>query len=220
MRTVFRPRTTSRPQGPAGIKALGHRAYVGGLWEEIGALQFDFLISQGLLPRHRLVDVGCGSLRAGVHFINYLDSGNYCGMDKERDLVRAGVALELGPDLFNNKRPRFVISDRFAFDCCDVPHDYALAQSLFTHLTPESIGLCLSNLRSRVSPHGVLFATFNESADMQTNPERSHDHDLFYYTRRQMEEFGSGAGWIPTYLGEWGHPRKQMMIAYRPERAT
>ncbi len=38
---------------------------VGGLWDEIGQLQFDFLRAKGLLPRHKLLDFGCGSLRGG-----------------------------------------------------------------------------------------------------------------------------------------------------------
>jgi hypothetical protein len=38
------------PHGSKGIKRVGHRRYVGGLWDEIGKLQLDFLINQGLRP--------------------------------------------------------------------------------------------------------------------------------------------------------------------------
>ena len=47
----------------------GHRAYVGGLWEALGSLQFKFMIDRGLEPQHVLLDVGCGTLRGGVRFI-------------------------------------------------------------------------------------------------------------------------------------------------------
>ena len=50
-----------------GVRRLGHRAFVGGdgdLWDRIGRLQFDFLVSQGLRPEHVLLDFACGSLRA------------------------------------------------------------------------------------------------------------------------------------------------------------
>lgn len=40
-----------------------YRDFVGGLWEEIGVLQFEFLKQQGLLQRHNLIDIGCGALR-------------------------------------------------------------------------------------------------------------------------------------------------------------
>ena len=46
-----------------------HREQVGGLWDEIGALQIDFLRAQGLRPGDTLLDVGCGCLRGGVHFV-------------------------------------------------------------------------------------------------------------------------------------------------------
>ena len=213
------PRTA--PQGPEGIKLLGHRAYVGGLWEEIGKLQFDFLVARGLRPNHNLIDVACGSLRAGVHFIRYLDAGRYCGMEKERDLIETGINEELGASLFTEKRPLFIVSDRFAFECCDAAPDFALAQSLFTHLTPDLINLCFANLRKRISQDGVFYATFNESKKIaNSNPAASHDHDIFYYTRAQMENFGTRAGWTPTYIGDWGHPRGQIMVSYRPDHGA
>ena len=49
-----------RPTGPEGIATLGHRDYVGGRWEELGRLQFDFLCDHGLRPEHVLLDVACG----------------------------------------------------------------------------------------------------------------------------------------------------------------
>ena len=72
-----------------------HRLGVGGMWEEIGKLQYELVVREGLLPRHKLLDVGCGSLRGGVHFIRYLDSGNYYGMDKNEKLLSAGHDVEL-----------------------------------------------------------------------------------------------------------------------------
>ncbi len=45
---------------------------VGGMWDKVGVLQFDFLMKQGLQSHYALLDVGCGSLRGGIHFIKYL----------------------------------------------------------------------------------------------------------------------------------------------------
>ena len=58
-----------------------HRGYVGGMWEEIGKVQIDFMVGRGLKPSDVFVDVACGSLRAGRHFISYLDPANYLGLD-------------------------------------------------------------------------------------------------------------------------------------------
>jgi hypothetical protein len=48
----------------AEVAAGRHRESVGGLWDEIGELQADFLMSRGLRPHHRLLDIGCGRAKA------------------------------------------------------------------------------------------------------------------------------------------------------------
>src|ERR1700756_713587 len=79
-----------RVEGATGVGMVGHRAYIGGRWEEYGQLEFDFMVSRGLKPEHVLLDIACGSLRAGVHFIPYLDAGNYLGIEKEDALIKQG----------------------------------------------------------------------------------------------------------------------------------
>jgi len=77
----------------AQVQAGRHREAVGGLWDEIGQLQIDFLVSQGLMPHHRLLDIGCGSLRGGVKLIRYLDAGHYAGVDLHESLINAGYEI-------------------------------------------------------------------------------------------------------------------------------
>ena len=129
--------------GEKAIRRNGHRGYVGGSWDEFGQLQLDFMVSQGLEPHHVLVDVACGSLRAGVHFIPYLDPGNYLGIEKERLLVERGIELELPPDVYEQKRPELLVSSAFEFDRFSKSPEFGIANSLFTHLTPDVIETCL-----------------------------------------------------------------------------
>lgn len=58
-----------------------HRAVVGGAWEQIGQLQLEILKAVGMKPSHRLLDIGCGSLRLGVRAVDYLDPEHYWGTD-------------------------------------------------------------------------------------------------------------------------------------------
>lgn len=102
--------------GEEAVEKLGHRNYVGGMWEEIGKLQFDFLVKQGLKPSHCFLDIGCGSFRGGIHFINYLDAGNYLGIDKEKALIDLGIEKELGNTVYEKKKPEVVVSDNFTFE--------------------------------------------------------------------------------------------------------
>src|SRR5512146_152922 len=98
-----------RPDTTDGVHDDGHRQFVGGLWDEIGRLQFDFLVRQGLRPSDTLVDSACGPLRGGIHATRYLEPGPYRGIEKHVELVIYGVAAELGLADFRSKRPRFVI---------------------------------------------------------------------------------------------------------------
>src|SRR6185312_1001449 len=56
--------------------------------------QMSFLRGQGLLPRHSLLDYGCGVLRGGIPLIRYLDAGNYVGLDiRAEALIAAQEAI-------------------------------------------------------------------------------------------------------------------------------
>jgi SAM-dependent methyltransferase len=214
----LRLRGRVKPEGEEGIRQLGHRQYVGGMWEEIGRLQYEYILAQGLKPEHVLLDIACGSLRSGVHFINYLGPGNYMGVEKEVELIRLGIEQELGAEVNAAKKPEFLISDSFEFGKLSKRPDYALAQSLFTHLPPALIDLCCANLRQVIRPDGVFYATYHEVKKARKNPDVPHTHGFFAYTRAQMKDFGSRNGWLAEYIGDWGHPRHQVMVRYRPAK--
>ena len=54
---------------PEELKTFDHRRDVGGKWNEIGDLQISFMKSQGLESCMKFLDIGCGCLRGGRHFI-------------------------------------------------------------------------------------------------------------------------------------------------------
>jgi len=202
-------------EGERQLQKLGHRTYVGGMWEEIGLLQFEFLVRQGLKPSDCLLDIACGALRGGVHFIKFLDVGNYLGIDKENALIELGIEKELAREVYEYKKPEFVVSDNFEFEKFSKRPRFSIAQSLFTHLIPRDICLCFENLRAFVEPGHVFFATFLEG-DSSANLNTSHSLVGFHYSREEMATFGSKCGWKATYIGNWNHPKNQMMMRYEP----
>lgn len=203
------------PEGEEGIRKIGHRTYVGGMWDEIGSLQFNFLLAQGLRPEHYLLDVACGALRLGVKVIPYLEPGHYLGIEKEAALVRAGLEQELDSAVRLAKKPNVVVSDSFEFEKLGQKADFAIAQSLFSHFPGELIHTCLSRLHPYMSDGGTLYATFFESEQRVRNPNVPHDHGYFAYTAEEMISFGQAAGYHSQYIGDWNHPRRQVMVAYR-----
>ena len=206
-------------EGNEGIKQVGHRDYVGGKWEEIGKLQFNYLVSEGLKPKDIFLDIACGSLRAGIHFINYLNKGNYLGIDKEKELIDLGIEKELGKEVSLSKSPEFVVSDKFEFNKFSKIPNYSIAQSLFTHLVEDDIKLCLKNLKEFVGdkPHKFYATFFEVDVPTEGELEYSHSHASFFYTKVQMEQFGKETGWKFKYIGDWNHPRDQKIVLFYSE---
>ena len=83
-----------------------HRELVGGLWDEIGHLSFDFLVDRGLKPENHFLDIGCGCLRVGVHLVEFLEPQHYFGLDLSQNLLDAGYEVELEARGLQRKLPR------------------------------------------------------------------------------------------------------------------
>lgn len=205
------------PEGHAGIEKVGHRRYVGGDWALVGRQQFELLLAEGVQPHHVVLNVACGSFRLGVHLIPYLDPGNYLGIEKEAELIDAGQARELGPDLVAERRPELVVSDSFEFERFGKGPDFAIARSLFTHLPAGLVLDAMRKLRRVIDDEGLFLASFFESRVPALNPRRPHAHQSFRYTRGRMLALGSQTGWRADYLGRWAQDDSQVYVRFRPD---
>ena len=204
-----------------------HRFYVGGYaksglpFREAVRFQLDFLIKQGLEPSNVLLDLGCGCLRGGLHFIDYLEPGNYQGMDISAEVVRLGIKRELGIDAFRSRRPEFVVSNNFDFVLLSQVPDVVLANSVFTHLPTNDVRTCLQKLRSFVADHNtVFFATFSEVDEDGDHEGQGHylgGKSKMTYTQDEMHEFGLETGWKTEYIGEWGHPKNKILEPFKQQ---
>jgi SAM-dependent methyltransferase len=212
----------AKPLTEAEIEDGRHRRRAGGLWAAMGKLQLDFMVEHGLEPGSRLIDIGCGPLRAGVHFVDYLEPGNYYGIDVNGTLLDAGYDVEFSDEL-RSKLPRENLRATDRFDCdFGVQFDFAIAQSLFTHLPLNDIRLCLVRLGRQMKPGGRFYGTFFEApADfpvdgvLDGDDERKRDkfteRNPFWYWPGDLEWAAGFGPWKFTYLGDWGHPRNQKM---------
>jgi hypothetical protein len=204
-----------------------HRDVIGGMWEEIGRLQFDFMVSQGLSPSSRMIDVGCGCLRGGVHFVRYLNPNNYFGLDANQSLLDAGYDIELADAGLQERldRGNLVCSEDFNLQSIEGEFDFALAQSLFTHLPTNDIRLCLSRLAAKMKIGALLYATFFEAPeDLSYGDGLTHDpggvttfdaKDPYHYRRSDLERLCEGLPWRLNVIGDWRHPRDQRMLELR-----
>jgi len=201
-----------------------HRWVTGGAWDEMGDLQLRFLVDQGLRPDHHLLDVGCGALRGGVHFVRYLEPGHYCGIERMPALLKAG-RRELDRAGLSGKAPVLVQDDAFRFQRFHRRFDYALAHSVFTHLPFNVIMRCLSEMEGALGAGGRFYATYFPNTGRRlrhddvtgTNHVLHCDRDPYYYDPGIFEWAVEGSALSCTVLGDWGHPRDQHMLLFTKE---
>jgi SAM-dependent methyltransferase len=212
----------TRQLTPEEIAAGVHRDAVGGLWEEVGSLQLRFMQQQGLRSADRLLDIGCGALRGGIHFLRYLEPGCYYGIDANASLIAAGQ-MEVERAGLREKRPQLLVTDAFEVARFGVMFDYVLAVSVFTHLHANRVLRCLLEVRRVMAPGAGFFATVFEAPAPGHLAPIAHqpggitsffDADPFHYAQAEMAHLGHRAGLEVGFLGDWGHPRAQTMLRF------
>lgn len=141
-----------------------YRAYVGRAenYDRMSAVQFGLLTMLGLREQHRMLDIGCGSLRGGRLFIPYLQPGNYHGIEPNKWLVDGAIRDELGAELIRLKRPQFSHNDDFNLEVFSGDFDFMLAQSIFSHTGITQMRRCLQSASHVLKADGLFVATFVE----------------------------------------------------------
>ena len=173
--------------------------------------QIELLKEYGLKPHHTLLDIGCGWLRGGLLFIKYLDEGNYFAFDKEKWLLKCGI----GGINFENvcdKKPTIKYIENFDISKFNLKFDYMLAQSVFSHISPELVKLCIKNAVDWLKPDGIFLATFFRAEHESTgSPHKNRSNE---YTRAtQSVEFYKSIKFAKIeYIGECGHPAGQHLL--------
>lgn len=200
--------------GEEGVNQCGHRAYIGGDYEREGNDQFAYCMDMGLKPSDVFADIGCGALRLGRKLMPYLEEGNYIGIDREQLLIDLALKHEIDPALVAQKKPHFIVTDCFEFDKLPKKPTFCVAFSLFTHLAPSDIQLCLKNLRPHVYPGAVFYATFGDTPIPIPQVYRSHSHRLFVYTHSQMRKFGEQFGFVGSFIGNEYSSSHQRVFKY------
>lgn len=183
---------------------------IGGWETGIGELQFQFLRDQGLTPEDRMLDIGCGTLRGGRYFIDYLDAGNYYGMDISEAAIEAGQDL-IDEDLLAEKDPTLLVNSDLRFAEFDRQFEYILGQSLLTHLQHEQIEECFSHLHRVLNRDGEAYFTYLDVSDR--GPRWFEPYD-YTYSFSDLRAIAAAHGLDIERIGPeiYDHPRGQRMI--------
>lgn len=192
-----------------------HRSHVGPVeaYDLMAAMQFNLLTYLGLRERDYLLDIGCGSLRAGRLFIPYLDAGHYFGIEPEQWLLQNGIDNEVGQSLIDLKRPRFSHNGEFLLTEFKQHFDYILAQSIFSHASQAQIRKCFAQASQALKPEGLFAASFFRDETDYTGDQWTVKAT---YTLKRMQELADEAG-LKCIALDWPHTDFQtwLLIAHR-----
>jgi len=206
----------ARPGLGLGAGDPHYRAWVGPpqAYDLRASMQVSLLLAAGLRETHQLVEVGCGSLRAGRMLIPYLLPGHYFGIEPTRWVVEEGIKHELGEDILRIKRPSFRFVDDFSATGFEVEFDFALAQSVFSHTYPDMTLAGLSGVSKALAPNGKLFANFVETETTSEDGSGWLYPGCTTYTWERMREIIEVSGLVARKI-EW-LPGMRWFVAAKP----
>ncbi|MBC2907915.1 class I SAM-dependent methyltransferase [Streptomyces cupreus] len=183
-------------------------------WLALGQMQFDYLIEHGLKPQDRMLEIGCGNLRAGWRFIEYLEPGHYYGIDISPDiLIEANKTLVRYR--LQDKLPRLTIARDLTFDF--LPRDWFTvvhAHSVFSHSPPKVIDECLSHVGRVLAPGGFFDFTF----DRTEGREHHVLHEDFYYRTDTLIALAAQHGLAARFMEDWerrSHGQSKIRVTRR-----
>lgn len=204
----------------------GHRSYVGppDQYDFMGATQFRLLTGLGLREDHAVLDLGCGSLRAGRLLMFYLRPGRYHGIEPNSWLIDEARAREIGADAFALRRPRFDTNADMRMDVFGRSFDFIVAQSVFSHTGGGMLDRALANAAPVMAPGGqFLFTVLDETTPAWAilAPGATAQGwiypDCVGFAREDVLARCARAGLAAEPL-DWFHPRQRWYLAV-PEGA-
>ncbi len=200
-----------------------HRAYVGPAeqYDFMGATQFRLATSLGLREEHRVLDIGCGSLRAGKFLIQYLLPDRYHGIEPNPWLIEEARRTEIGEDIFRIKRPRFDHNAEFAMAGFGTSFDMIIAQSIFSHTSQAQFERGLANAAAVLEPEGqFLFTAMSEGSRRFKKLRKGSEVEGWVYPgtvsfpEKDILRMAAAAGLSVQRL-PWFHPRQVWYRAVR-----
>jgi SAM-dependent methyltransferase len=183
-------------------------------WVRRGQAQFDYLIGHGLQPGDRMLEIGCGTLRAGHLFIDYLSTGHYYGVDTSPDALIAAqrIVAEFGLQakmphltLVSGLDLRFLPASKFTV---------VQAHNLFGRSPTEVIGEGFAQV-SRVMTRDAIFDfTFDRADGVEPQALRKD----FYRRADTLIGLADAHGFDAELMKDWepfGHGHSKLRLIRR-----
>ncbi len=168
-------------------------------WLFAGQMQFDYLRAHGLERGMRMLEIGCGNLRAGRLFIDFLDEGDYWGIDISPDILFAALDTISAFEL-QAKCPRVAVVRDLRFGWLPTgAFDVVHAHSVFSHSAPEVVAQCLAHVGRIMAPNGF----FDFTVHLTEGTEHHVLREDFYYRRDTIARLAESNGLRAQLLEDW-----------------
>ncbi len=129
-------------------------------FERGGREQFIYLLKAGLNPDSKVMDLGCGVLRAGYWLIQFLNKGCYFGIESHKGRLEMGIKGIMEPEIIEEKQPCFDTNPDFDTSVFDQKFDFFLAYSVWTHASKMQICQSLDSFVRDGEASAVFLVTY------------------------------------------------------------
>ncbi|CDP08593.1 unnamed protein product [Coffea canephora] len=149
---------------PGELLVEQHHSNYGEPWAG-GRDVFEFLAeSIHLTPDSRVLEIGCGTLRVGSHFIRYLNPTHFHCLERDELSLMTAFRYELPSQGLLHKRPLIVRGDDMDFSKfgSEDLYDLIYASAVFLHIPDKLVWVGLERLVNRLKPlEGRIFVSHN-----------------------------------------------------------
>lgn len=115
---------------------------------------FEFLANAAMLgPSDLVLEIGCGTLRVGLHFIRYLNTARYHCMERDELSMMAALRYEIPYNGLLSKRPLIIKGEDMNFDTHFAgveSYDLIYASAVFLHMPDTLVWVGLERLTPRL----------------------------------------------------------------------
>lgn len=188
---------------PGELLVEEHHSNYGEPWAG-GRDVFEFLAKAvNLAPDFRVLEIGCGTLRVGLHFIRYLEASHFHCLERDDLSLMAAFRYELPSQGLLHKRPLIVRGDNMDFSKFGSGNTYDLiyASAVFLHMPDALVWTGLERLTSKLKPsmgrifvsHNIKFCTrlhgdecTKRLSDMGLEYVRKHTHDSLLFNHYEI----------------------------------
>jgi SAM-dependent methyltransferase len=175
-----------------------------GYWEELRRYQMTALKTFGMMPHHRLLDIGCGPLQGGIAFIRYLDTGNYTGIDINQKSLDTGLQLieEAG---LSSKKPVLLRSDSFGRnELAERQFDYLWCSQMLYHLDEGLLEKLFAQVAKFLLPDGRFYGDIIGYPNDVTESSSWNGFAFHMHTPESVKKIAGRSGLTVRNLGQIG----------------